>query len=93
MIARHDKTVTQKFYQARAKKDMQKDYETLPTHYINATNPEVSAPKSFRRDRFELAHAMPLTERKLGSRESRDSADSREKRVKIEEKEERGSDS
>lgn len=63
-MSRHDKTLTQKFIQAQMKKEMPKNYEILPTHYINTTNPEVQAPKTFRRNRFEIAQEDTLTARK-----------------------------
>lgn len=77
IITRHDKTLTNKFYQGQIKRhprvDIKSNFDTLPTAFLNnhITNPESTNPKSFRRNRFELPddNKIILSERKLWSQE------------------------
>jgi hypothetical protein len=89
ILSHHDKTITEKFYQGKLRKsprvELQKNYETLPTNYLNTTNPELTQPKSFRRGRFEAVpeSGISLTDRKAApSRDSSGSIDSPEKGVR-----------
>ena len=84
IIGKADRTNAKPFYKAPQKplkRDLEKQYDTIPTSLLNATL-NADGPKSFRRGRFEIAlPADPLIERKASSSSSSES----EKVEKIEE--------